>query len=102
MKKVHRVIRFIRKDSLKSYTDMNTKQREKAKDNFEKEFFKLMKIAVLGKTMANVRKYKDIKLVRTKRKRNYLVSEPNYHTTIFFSENLLAVEMKNKISNIDE
>ena len=61
-----------------------------------------MKIAVLGKTMANVRKYKDIKLVRTKRKRNYLVSEPNYHTTIFFSENLLAVEMKNKISNIDE
>ena len=81
---------------------MNTKLRQKAKDNFEKEFFKLMKIAVLGKTMANVRKYKDIKLVRTKRKRNYLVSEPNYHTTIFFSENLLAVEMKNKISNIDE
>ena len=81
---------------------MNTKLRQKAKDNVEKEFFKLMKIAVLGKTMANVRKYKDIKLVRTKRKRNYLVSEPNYHTTIFFSENLLAVEMKNKISNIDE
>ena len=88
MKKVHRVIRFIRKDSLKSYTDMNTKLRQKAKDNFEKEFFKLMKIAVLGKTMVNVKKYKDIKLVTTKRKRNYLVSEPNYHTTIFFFQKI--------------
>ena len=69
---------------------MNNKLRQKAKDNFEKEFFKLTKIAVLGKTMANVRKYKDIKLVTTKRKRNYLVSEPNYHTTIFFFRKFIS------------
>ena len=49
---------------------------------------------VFGKTMENVRKYRDMKLVTTERRRNYLVSEPNYHTTNFFTENLLAIEMK--------
>ena len=44
--------------------------------------------------MKNVRKYRDIKLVTTERRRNYLVSEPNYHTTKFFTENVLAIEMK--------
>ena len=53
-----------------------------------------MNNAVFGKTMENVRKHRDIKLVTTERRRNYLVSEPNYHTTKFFTENLLAIEMK--------
>ena len=53
-----------------------------------------MNNAVFGKTMENVRKHRDIKLVTTKRRRNYLVSEPNYHTISFFIENLLAIEMK--------
>ena len=53
-----------------------------------------MNNAVFGKTMENVRKYRDMKLVTTERRRNYLVSEPNYHTTNFFTENLLAIEMK--------
>ena len=50
--------------------------------------------AVSGKTMKNMRKHRDIKLVTTERRRNYLVSEPNYHTTKFFTENLLVTEMK--------
>ena len=50
--------------------------------------------AVFGKTMWNVREHGDIKLVTTERRRNYLVSEPNYHTTNFFIEHLLAIEMK--------
>ena len=53
-----------------------------------------MNNAVFGKNMENVRKYRDIKLVTTERRRNYLLSEPNDHTTKFFTENLLAIEMK--------
>ena len=53
-----------------------------------------MNNSVFGKTMENVRKHRNIKLVTTERRRNYLVSEPNYHTTKFFTENLLAIEMK--------
>ena len=72
---------------------MNTKLRQKA-ENFEKDFFKLMNNAVFGKTMENVRKYRDIKLVTTKRRRNYLVLEQNYHTRKILTGNLLAIEMK--------
>ena len=53
-----------------------------------------MNNVVFGKTMENVRKNRDTKLVTTKRRRNYLVPEPNYHTTKFFTENLSAVEIK--------
>ena len=53
-----------------------------------------MNNAVFGKTIENVRKHRDIKRVTTERRRNYLVSEPNYHTTKFFTENVLAIEMK--------
>ena len=53
-----------------------------------------MNNAVFGKTIENVRKHRDIKLITTERRNNYLVSEPNYHTTKFFKENLLAIEMK--------
>ena len=60
----------------------------------KKIFYKLMNNAVFGKTMENVRKQRDIKLVTTDKRRNQLVSEPNYHTTKWFSEKLLAVEIK--------
>ena len=53
-----------------------------------------MNNAVFGKTKENLRKHRDVKLVTTERRRNYLVSEPNYHTTKFFTENLLAIETK--------
>ena len=53
-----------------------------------------MNNAVFGKTMENVRKHRDIKLVTTDKRRNQLASEPNYHTTKYFSENLMAIEMK--------
>ena len=64
------------------------------KNNFQKRFLKLMNNAGFGKTMENVRKHRNIRLARTKRKRNYLVSEPNYQTAKIFIENLLAVEMR--------
>ena len=53
-----------------------------------------MNNSVFGKTMENVRKHRDIKLVKTDKRRNQLVSEPNYHTIKWFSEDLLAIEMK--------
>ena len=94
LKRLYRVTQFNQKASLKAYIGMNTKLRKEAKNEFEKDFFKLMNNAVFGKTMENVRKHRDIKLVTTDKRRNQLVSEPNYHTTKYFSENLLAIEMK--------
>ena len=73
---------------------MSTDLREKAKNDFEKDFFKLMNNAVFGKIMENVRKRRDITLVTTERRRDYLVLEPNYHTTKIFKEKLLVIEMK--------
>ena len=79
---------------------MNTKLRKEAKDDFGKDFLKLMNNSVFEKTMENVRKHRDIKLVTTDEKRNKLVSEPDYHTTKPFLEKLLAIEMKkNKKQN---
>ena len=63
---------------------------------------KLMNNAGFVKTMENVRKHEDIKLVTTERRRNYLVSEPNYHATNFFRENLLANEIKKTVILINK
>ena len=73
---------------------MNTELRKQAKNDFEKNCFKLMNNSVFGKTMENVRKHRDIKLLTTEKRRNQLVSERNYHATKWFSECLLATEMK--------
>ena len=73
---------------------MNTKLRTDKKNDFEKYFFNLMNNAVFGKIMENVRKHRDIKLVTADKRRNQLASEPNYHTTKYFSENVLAIEWK--------
>ena len=82
---MQRTIKFNQKAWLKPYIDMNTDLRKKAKNNFEKYFSKLMNNAVFGKIMENVRKHRDIKLVTTEERRNYLVPELNYNTTnIFF------------------
>ena len=89
LNKVHRVIQFNQKAWLKKYVDKNTKSRKKVK-----HFFKLMINSVFGKTMENVRKHRAIKLVTTEEQRSKLVSEPNYHATKHFTENLLAIEMK--------
>ena len=93
LKKVHRVIEFEQGAWLKKHIDFNTDLRAKATNDFE-DFFKLMNNAVFGKTMENVRKHRNIKLVKTDKKRNKLVSEPNYHTMKLIDEDLAIIEMK--------
>ena len=93
LKKVHRIIEFNQKAWLKPYIDMNTELRKLVKDDFEEDLFKLMNNAVFGKTMENIRKHRDIKLVTTDKKGSKLVSEPNYHTMNYISKDLSIIEM---------
>ena len=72
---------------------MNNELRKNANNESDKNFFKLMNNPVFGKTMENVRNYGDIKLARTNKRRKQLVSEPNYHSTKYFSEDLIAMEI---------
>ena len=94
LKKIHRIIEFNQEAWLRPYIDMNTELRKIAKNDFEKDFFKLMNNVVFGKIMENVRKHRDIKLVTADKKRSKLVSEPNYHKINLISENLSIIEMR--------
>ena len=94
LKRIHRIIEFNQEAWLKPYIDMNTELRKEAKNDFEKDLFKLINNSVFGKTMENIRKHRDIKLETTDKKRSKLVSEPNYHTINLISEDLSIIEMK--------
>ena len=94
LKKIHRGIKFMESAWLKPYIDKNTYLRTKAKNNFEKDFFKLMNNSVFGKTMENIRNRVNVKLVNTKEKLKKLVAKPNYRSCKIFNENLVSVHMK--------
>ena len=94
LKKVHKVVQFNQEAWLKPYIGMSTKLRTDAKNHLEKDLLKLMNNAAFRKTMENVRKHRDVKLVTPDKRRSQLASEPIYHTTKYFSENLIAMEMK--------
>ena len=93
-KKIHRIIEFNQEAWLKPYIDMNTELRNSAKNDFEKDLFKLMNNSEFGKTMENIRKHRDVKLVSTDKKRSKLVSEPNYHSVNLISVDLSIIGMK--------
>ena len=93
-KSLYKAIAFYQEAWLKPYIDMNTELRKKAKNGFEKDFYKLMSNAVFGRSVMNVRKHRDVKLVTDDKKRCKLASMPNYYTTKQSSENFLAMGMK--------
>ena len=92
--RVHSVISFRQEAWLKPYIDSNAELRKSAKNEFEKDFYKLKVNSTYGKTVQNDRQHGDIKLVTTEYKRNKLASEPNYHSTKCISKHLLVMEMK--------
>ena len=91
---VHSVIEFRQEEWLKPYIDTNKELRKHAKNESDKEFFKLMNNSAYGKTMENVRNHRDIRLITTYKRRCILASEPNYYLTKYISNYLLIMEMK--------
>ena len=89
--KIHRVLEFRQSPWLKQYIDFNTEKRKSAKNDFEKDFFKLMNNSVFGKTMENIRKRVDVRLVTDENKLLKLASKPTYVSSKIFNENLVAV-----------
>ena len=85
------VLEFNQSPWLKQYIDFNTQKRTHAKNSFEKDFFKLMNNSVFGKTMENIRKRVDVRLVTSKEKLLKLASKPTYVSSKIFNENLVAV-----------
>ena len=94
LKRIYRGIKFVESEWMKPYIDMNTELRTKAKNNFEKDHYKLMNNSVFGKTMENIRNRVNVKLVNNEEKARKLIAKPNYRSCKIFSENLISVHMK--------
>ena len=94
LKKIHRALEFSQSKWLEKYISFNTKMRSQAKNSFEKDFFKLMNNSVFGKTMENLRKRSNIKLVSDPQETVKSASRPTYLSHKIFHENLVAVNIK--------
>lgn len=97
VEKVHRVLEFKQSDWLKKYIELNTEMRKKAKNEFEKDFFKLLNNAVFGKTMESLRKRFKMELVSCPRRLQKLINKQTFKNCTTYSKNLAAVSLENKI-----
>ena len=94
VKKIHRGIKFREKAWMKPYIELNTDLRANGKNDFEKDFFKLMNNSVFGKTIENIRNRVDVKLVNNRGAAEKLSAKPNFEHLTIFDENLVAIHMK--------
>ncbi|XP_049947119.1 uncharacterized protein LOC126455272 [Schistocerca serialis cubense] len=96
LEKIHRILSFSQKAWMKPYIEINTRKRIQAKNDFEKNFFKLMNNSTFGKTMQNVRKMRDVRLVTSWNGRYgaaAYIAQPNFKKRVIFDESLVAIEM---------
>ena len=93
LERIHRCIRFKQSPWMKEYIDFNTKLRTAAKNDFEKDFYKLMNNSVFGKTMENIRRHRDIKLVNNKEEYLKTVMKPNFKSGTLLGPDLMGFEM---------
>ena len=93
LEKIHRCIRFKQSPWMKEYINFNTRLRTAAKNDFEKDFYKLMNNSVFGKTMENIRRHRNIKLVNNKEEYLKTVMKPNFKSGTLLGDNLMACEM---------
>ena len=100
--KVHRVLEFSQSPRLKSYIDLNTEKRKEAKNPFEKDFFKLMNNSVFGKTMENLRRRVDVRLVTNEETLLKHTSEPSFVSSKIFNENLMAIHKVKEVLKLDK
>ena len=94
LKKINRIIQFKESAWMKEYIDFNTKLRTAAKNDFEKDFYKLMNNSVFGKTMENIRKHRDIRLVNNKEDYLKHVMKPNFKAGVLMGPDLMSCEME--------
>ena len=94
LERIHRAIEFKQSAWMKPYIEFNTNLRSKATNDFEKDFFKLMNNSVFGKTMENIRKHTNIKLVTSEDTYLKTVKKPNFKSGVLFGENLMGCEME--------
>ena len=92
--RIHQAIKFNQSPWLKTYIDFNTQLRMATTNDFEKDFLKLMNNSVLEKTMENIRKHKNFKLVTTEEKYLRTVMRPNFKSGVLFGENLMGFQME--------
>ena len=100
--KIHRILQFSEKPWLKKYIYFNTVKRKDAKNSFEKDFFKLMNNSVFGKTMENLRKRSNVKLVTDEKQLLKLSSKPTFVSSKIFNDNLVAVNSKLERLKLDK
>ena len=104
--KVHKVLRFNQKPFLKDYIDFNTNKRANAKNDFEKDLYKLANNAVFGKTMENVRSRINFQLVvnneKGKQRLKTLIAKPTYKLNVQFNDNIIGVEMNKTTVTLDK